>query len=401
MDESAGMSRPVGVAQSTPYLPELESLRGIAIALVLFFHLDVYIDALRIFWQGSGEEGQTVSPLFAYVRAGNTGVSLFFMLSAFLLSLPFLTQAAGGRTVSLRRYAARRALRILPLYYSAVVLAAVLSASTTRDLLRGVPYLFFLNGFADLTTPLPPYSNVWWSLATEAQFYVLLPLLPFALGSPRRRMAGAIALGLIVALYAAFLTRYLQARTILGAMALGFSVLGRAPMFLAGIAAAGLYLHHGPALRHRLANSTWLQRGGADLILLAVLTALAYLLRWVVWMGQLAEHPSYQVWHVLEAALWAAVLLLLLLAPLRLKPLFSNRLLNRLGVLSYSIYVLHLPVIVFSLRLLRRWWPSLSGWSARSAIAALLISVICVALAELTYRGIERPFLARKERVRA
>jgi peptidoglycan/LPS O-acetylase OafA/YrhL len=204
----------------------------------------------------------------------------------------------------------------------------------------------------------------------------------------------------MVALYAAFLSRFLQARTILGAMALGFSVLGRAPMFLAGIAAAWLYLHRGPALRHRLANSTLLQRGGADLVLLAVLIVLAYLLRWVVWMGQLAEHPSYQVWHVLEASLWATVLLLLLLAPLRLKPLFSNRLFNRLGVLSYSIYVLHLPVIVFSLRLLRRWWPSLSGWNARSAIAALLISVTCIALAELTYRGIERPFLARKERVR-
>jgi len=392
-------SAPIGVAVATPYLPELESLRGVAIALVVLFHLDAHLDALRIFFDAS--QGTMVSPLFAFIRAGSSGVSLFFILSAFLLSLPFLTHAAGGKQVSVRRYAGRRALRILPLYWCAVAAAAVLSASSATDVLRGLPYLVFLNGIADLTTPLPPYSNVWWSLATEAQFYLLLPLLPLALGTPRRRVAGAIGLAAIIAAYAAFLTGGLHVRSILGQMALGYSVLGRAPMFLAGIAAAWLYLHHGERLRLRLARNGLLRRGGADLLLLAALVGLGYLLRWVTSIGtEVAELPRYQIWHVAETVLWTTVVLLLLLAPLRLKPLLSNPLLDRLGVLSYSLYIVHVPMIVYGLRLLRRAWPALSGWGPSGIAAALAICLACVALSELTYRAIERPFLARKEHLR-
>jgi peptidoglycan/LPS O-acetylase OafA/YrhL len=393
LGQSPAADRPVGVAVATPYLPELESLRGIAIVLVLLFHLDSLVVFLR------PDKGRWVSPFVAYVQAGHTGVNLFFILSGFLLSMPFLAQAAGGRPVSLRRYAGRRALRILPLYYSAVLVAALLCASTGRDLLRALPYLCFLNGFADATTPLPPYSNVWWSLATEAQFYVLLPLLPLTLGSPRRRIVGAVALMLIVAAYAAFLSRILQAPTILGEMALGFSVLGRAPMFLAGIGAAWFYLHHGASLRRRLASRP-LRSGGADLILLAVLAVLAGLLRWVVSIGLALEQPNYQIWHVLESVLWTAVMLLLLLAPLHLKPLLSNPLLRRLGVLSYSLYLLHVPVIITALNFLRPRIDGLVGWNSRTALAALAICLGCVGMAELTYRGIERPFLVRKERLR-
>ena len=109
---AAYAERPVGVAIATHYLPELESLRGLAMLLVFLFHLDSIV-------RGPSRPAShaTVSPLLAYIQAGHSGVNLFFVLSAFLLSLPFLSQAAGGRVVSVRRYAGRRALRILPLYY--------------------------------------------------------------------------------------------------------------------------------------------------------------------------------------------------------------------------------------------------------------------------------------------
>jgi hypothetical protein len=76
---AARAARPIGVGVTTPYLPELESLRGIAILLVLLFHIDALIEPglMRI-------GGQLVSPPIAYVRAGHSGVNLFFILSAFL-----------------------------------------------------------------------------------------------------------------------------------------------------------------------------------------------------------------------------------------------------------------------------------------------------------------------------
>src|SRR5215470_4272450 len=396
MLNEAATARPVGVAVATPFLPELESLRGIAIALVVLFHIDS-----RVTFFEPKETIRAVSPLFAFVRAGNTGVALFFILSAFLLSMPFLAQAAGGKHVSVQRYASRRALRILPLYYCAVLAAAILSASAPRDLLRGFPYLLFLNGFPGMTTPLPPYSNVWWSLATEAEFYVLLPLLPFAFGSRLRRAGGAIALAVICVLYLTFVARVWKARTIEGQLILLASVLGRAPMFLAGIACAWLYLRYGDALRRRLAASRALRSGGADLIFLAALAALGFLLQWAVLMGPRVSNAYYELWTVVQAGLWAAVLLLLLLAPLRCKPLLSNTWLNRLGVLSYSLYIVHLPIILPLFNTLSVRWDLAPGWNVYNGLLTALAIVICIAVSEVTYRCIERPFLVRKERVRA
>ena len=109
----SGHQAPAGI-QPGAYMPELESLRGLAILLVVSYHM------------GLLEIGTTIDPAsipypLSFVRAGHTGVSLFFVLSAFLLSQPFIAEARGGRRVVRRRYCARRVLRILPLYYTAVV----------------------------------------------------------------------------------------------------------------------------------------------------------------------------------------------------------------------------------------------------------------------------------------
>lgn len=170
-------------------LPEVEALRGLAIALVVLFHLDGMV-AGRSFAVPAH-----VSLPGAFVLAGHTGVSLFFILSGFLLARPFLAEAAGGRRVGRRAYLVRRALRILPLWVAAVAVASVDCARRPADVLHGVPYLFFLNAVPSLVTPLTPYSEVWWSLATEVEFYLLLPLLPWlwALGGPRIALLLAVA----------------------------------------------------------------------------------------------------------------------------------------------------------------------------------------------------------------
>jgi len=172
-------------------IPEIESLRGIAITLVFLLHVDT---AITLGFHPASATNLLVSPLRAFSMGRHTGVSLFFVISGFLLGRPFVREAAGGRRVRRRVYFMRRALRILPLYFAAVIVASVLCAHRFADLLRGVPYLVFLNSVAGLTVPLPPYSDVWWSLATEVQFYVLLPMLPFFLRSRLGRSIGAALL---------------------------------------------------------------------------------------------------------------------------------------------------------------------------------------------------------------
>ena len=101
-DEALQQAAAIGHAGAMPYLPEVESLRGIAMALVYSFHIDRFV---------SGNLPTDVSPVYAFVRAGHTGVSLFFVLSGFLLSLPFIDGVRHGRPIRPGRFYGRRALR--------------------------------------------------------------------------------------------------------------------------------------------------------------------------------------------------------------------------------------------------------------------------------------------------
>ncbi len=335
---------------------------------------------------------RTLLPIpLAWLRAGHTGVTLFFVLSAFLLALP-LFDDAGRRRWSAREYFLRRALRIVPVYWLAVAVGTLASATAAHDLLRGLPYLTFLQAVHGWFTPLEPYSTVWWTLATEVEFYLCLPLLALALASRGGRRAGIVGLAVYAVAYGAFVAGRLHMATLGGQVHLVVSAFGFGPVFLCGIAAAAWYGRHGDALRARLVTSRLARRGGADVAFVALLLALGVLLRWAAYHGwNRTSAPPRILWHVPEAILWSGVMLLLLVAPCRAKAVFCNRALRALGVLSYSIYLWHYPILVRSIGS-----AAFTGWSAGSAARIATIAAATVAASALSYRLVERPFLIRK-----
>jgi peptidoglycan/LPS O-acetylase OafA/YrhL len=369
---------PTGVPETIGYLPELDALRALAITLVFAYHADILFAA--------GHPASLPASL-TFIRAGHSGVSLFFVLSAFLLSQPFLAAAEGGRRVDLRHYYLRRARRILPLYWLAVVVAVATSADPVANLGTGVAYLFFLNSVPALADPLLPWSVVWWSLAIEVQFYVLLPLLASRTG---RRLGGALLI-----LYATAYTDFLlgvfpsTSATAYQRFLLGYATLfGRAPLFLAGMAAAVLYRSYADALRARFTAMRW----GTDVFLVALFVALGVLLSWVARTGVVTtDEGPLHAWHLLEAVLWSAVLLVVLLAPLRLKPLFTNRAAVAVGIVSYSILILHVPLLALFANALGP--KAALGTQIATGAAAYVACLLCAAV---TYRVIERPFLTRR-----
>jgi peptidoglycan/LPS O-acetylase OafA/YrhL len=377
---------PAGVRRSRVYFPELESLRGVAIVLVFLYHAD---GALL----GSPK---VASPLTAFVRAGHTGVALFFVLSGLLLGLPFLAEAAGGRRQGRREYCLRRALRILPAYYAVLVVAILLAAKRPFDVAEWWSFFIFTSALAPQHA-LWPFSVGWWSVATEVQFYLILPLLPAIIRSRRRLL---IALGLYALSYGTFLAGvwHLPGRWQYDMLS---NVFGRAPLFLWGIFAAWLYQTHGRALRARLAAMPWIARGGADLALLSVLVGLGFFLRWHVRTGfwEVEATPRH-TWHIAEGALWASVVLLLLLAPLRTKRLLCNRLLGCIGVVSYSLFLIHIPVVVFTMmRVSARVGGGIASWDAQAYLVTAVLFVACVTMSTILYWTIERPFLMHKARL--
>ena len=115
--------------------------------------------------------GVSYGPLDPFIRGGDTGVWVFFALSGYLLYRPFL---AGN--VDLRSYALKRAARILPGYYVAL-LALLLLTGSRLPLDNPVPYLSMS---ASYQTDLRGFLGPAWTLAVEVLFYLSLPLIALA-----------------------------------------------------------------------------------------------------------------------------------------------------------------------------------------------------------------------------
>jgi len=383
-------SAPVGIRQPSAYLSRLESLRGVAILLVILHHADRLVlppDAARV----------KPSLFYAYIEYGHTGVSLFFVLSAFLLSRPFLRAASAPHAVSALHFWQRRALRILPLYWTMVVVSSCLYAMVhDTTVLRGLPYLVFANSFSGVAERIFPYSDVWWSLATEAQFYLLLPLAGHAI----RSRAGRWVVGLLFALYCVDYAQTAHHGFHITKSNAAIGLYGRFPAFAVGIGIAWLYDRHGRRVRDAFESRAWLRRGGADVALIVVVCTLGALLREVAVLDFFTAENRWHFWHVAESLLWGLVVLLVLLAPMKLARACDSRWLQRIGVLSYSLYLVHLPVLFFILYALRGRVPAVqAGWNPTSLAIVGACLALAIGLSSLTYRFIERPFLERKARV--
>ena len=145
--------------------PTLNAVRAIGAIMVVLTHSAFNTGQINQGWSGA-----------ALARL-DFGVTLFFVLSGFLLSRPwFLTAALGRPAPSSRHYLWKRALRILPLYWIVVTAALTLDpANDQMDWHDWVANLTFAQLYrADL---LPSSLTQMWSLATEVAFYVILPLL--------------------------------------------------------------------------------------------------------------------------------------------------------------------------------------------------------------------------------
>jgi peptidoglycan/LPS O-acetylase OafA/YrhL len=113
-----------------------------------------------------------------------------------------------------------------------------------------------------------------------------------------------------------------------------------------------------------------------------------------------AENRPNHVWHVAEGILWATILLLLLAAPLRSKRLVVNPVLGWVGLVSYSLFLIHVPAVTIALHWLRDRYPGhFTRWNAESLAACAVILSACLLLSSVTYWAVERPFLRRKARL--
>ena len=91
-----------------------------------------------------------------------------------------------------------------------------------------------------------------------------------------------------------------------------------------------------------------------------------------------------------------------MLAPLFSVGIFCSRVLGYFGIISYSMYMWHVPVVLYGRNYLRLLGVRGGiGWTPTNLLCVLGLTLACVAISELTYRVIELPFLRRKTRLTA
>lgn len=352
--------------------PALDGLRGIAILFVLLVHLPALRTSL------AGEP-------FLAALAGQLwiGVDIFFVLSGFLITRILLKSQ--DRDDYFRRFYLRRVLRILPAYLTTLVLiglsAYFLYPQRFPEFLQALPqHLLFVQNWQIVDDGDWTHGGALrhlWSLAIEEQFYLIWPLLIWL--TPKSLLVrtcvalAAMALGLKFALW------MLQAPVI--------SIYAFTPARLDGFAAGALVAILPITLIHR-----WAAPAGR---LLAV-TATALPVCMVLTAGTGPSHAAFVLTSLFATA--ATTLLLLLLAAHRLPRIALNLLeqpgLRWLGVHSYGIYLLHLPVMITVKAQLAPWFRQ-SHWLAGEAnwIAALIGYGAALVIARQMYRWLEKPIL--------
>ena len=333
---------------------ELDALRGLAAVVVVLFH--------------SSQKR---------IPCGWAAVDLFFVLSGFLITSIILRH--GSSPGFLKSFYARRALRVWPIYYALVAVLVVLSPLLARPTRwAGLPYtLTFTQSlplyWSTTSTTFSDYFGHSWTLAVEEQFYLLWP--PLVLIAGRKRLP-LLALGCLA------VSSVLRLRgfniTLLGARSDGLA--------LGGLLAAIVYsegVSHRSKLRHIGLFSVSVLVGLVILIAVGGFGLLRVLERDIARMS----------WTILGFnLLWFGVVGLIvlgqghrLLAPLRTASL------QRLGTISYGLYLYHLVIILF----IRDVFTSLGhpGWPLWREALTLLI---CWAVARLSWRYLEEPVLRFK-----
>jgi peptidoglycan/LPS O-acetylase OafA/YrhL len=385
----------IGMRGTRQHLAGLDGLRGLAALSVLLYHVSNVLSP----------EIRRSAPVL--VDLLHQGLTLFFVLSGFLLFLGFAERlVAGDALPRLPGYALARILRIWPAYLVVLVVVDVVGLAFVWP--KGVGRLSSSDLITDLTLlhSLSPETlrtglEVSWTLTVELTFYALLPLLASLAariapgsGAPGVRWLRAVApvvallaLGAVGRLWAAWV------RSTPGGLhgwghdwtsVVSRSLLMQADTFAAGMIAALVVV----AARHGLlgARGHLVATGGATIVVLAAAT---------VFVGD--RHAALR--GDLVAAAFAALVVAVLLPSTRqargvVARLLDWRPIRFLGLVSYSLYLWHLPVI----RALQHWAPRPDpGWSAYLGQSAIVVA-ISVALAALTYRFVERPALALRSR---
>jgi peptidoglycan/LPS O-acetylase OafA/YrhL len=336
------------------YYPQLDGLRGVAIAMVVFGHVAHFTFGLDGAWSS----------------CAGAGVLIFFVLSGFLITDILLGEIESSGSLSFRNFYARRCLRLLPalfLFLLAMLtlkLLGLFSQDSWGAFAASALYLRNIFGSGDGTAHL-------WSLSLEEQFYLTWPILLLLM--KRRRLSSTFALLVAWTAWRVIAIHFRLANNATGA-------LYERPWFRYDSILYGCFL----AIALRAPDGIGVWRSRASLIFHPILT-----LPLLVASSTITETSKlFPISMTVQSMLAAGAILGVITCSERsvLHRVLASVPARFVGRISYSLYLWQQPFLVIR-------QPSWGG------LRTFPIDVgVAIVLAVFSYYAIERPFLALKAR---
>jgi peptidoglycan/LPS O-acetylase OafA/YrhL len=331
--------------------------------------------------------------LTPFFSIGWAGVPIFFVLSGFLLGLPFAEWQAGVRErPELGRYLFRRVMRVFPAYYVQILVLLIIAYGIHGQSPIG-SWLDAIRHAAMLFVPPPvgmtPVNPVWWTLPIEFSFYLLLPFLAYLL---RPHYWWRL---LAVCMVAMWLWRYgvvmwMTDRPVPEKLVAAYQLPGSLDTFGLGMLGALLYVN-------RACIPAWvLPRHETTRMALLGLTLSVAAIYWMHagYREYWSDSLIFYTWTPLFGLGLVSIILSAMLGCRLVQVLFGNRYLVFVGVISYSLYLWHAIVLSWVLE------TGVCGDGEGYCLPRLLgmVAPVVLAIASLSYVFVERPFMHWRRR---
>lgn len=371
------------------YFPGLNGIRFLAAYMVLVDHMEQLkeVFGLRSLWSHRHS-----------VRLGSHGVTIFFVLSGFLITYLLLHEKGMTERVSLKDFYMRRVLRIWPLYFlltflaffciphfSALAIPGQSEALGQRFWLKFAMFVCFLPNLAFAVFPGVPYANVLWSVGVEEQFYLVWPLI---VGYVRRLvpvLIGIVLAFLLVRTALRLALRFAEVEDARASLKVLVTLVERTRIGCMAIGGFGACL-------------VFFQK---ERLLAAIYSPGAQGLAAAVLAFSLLEPVRIPGYGLVESEVFSAAVCILILnvsCNPRSWLKLENRPLRFLGKISYGVYCFHLLAVVCVIKCLpppSDQFPSQVLWNLAAYALATLLTLV---MASISFYAWERPFLRQKAR---
>lgn len=344
------------------YLSRLDHLRFIASALVVFLHFRGDISKVP------SDPSTLTGFVYRWINSGATGVSLFLVLSGFIFCV---ISDCGKKHIEYKQFITNRVLRIFPLVIFVFFIAITIHGSVVGigDIIRLI-FLQFNTGFAASEwMGKEPILVPMWTLAVEFQFYLIFPFIALFIGRYGIKYAFNM-LAMMIIIKFMVINSYGDSTY----HELYKSLVGRLDQFLIGIITGYTYLYNKDK-KHRMAP--------AVIVFITSIVAIS-----LYTISQKSAFVIFNLSLTIEALLWAFVVYSYIMLPISI-PSLIDKILSYLGSLSFSIYLMHIPVG----RFIQKTFGYLFEGMNPVIVTCLVILPTIVVVSIMTFSLIEKPFI--------